>query len=238
MPKKDLSCFTTKEKRVVCKDASTKAGKEIASNKKDSKSKVKKDTEVKVSTKKKPKLKIVEVIKPKVSEKAKKIIAAGKTTNRLEDLPSELTSKIMEHKKEAEDADTDKLDQKARTLPLVKKRAQRLWDETIENEDYSEGVYGLEEDMRDDFRLVEHVGTTKNGDKTYKFTNFAHSEANGLLKLPKKRLEYHDLVDSLNDLVNKQTLFNFREILIKDINKKKKGEKLKTNKEILDKYWK
>jgi hypothetical protein len=42
---------------------------------------------------------------PKVSEKAKKIIAAGKTTNRLEALPPDLHERIMTLKKEAEDKD-------------------------------------------------------------------------------------------------------------------------------------
>ena len=49
----------------------------------------------------KPKLKVVEVVKPKVSEKAKAIIAAGKITNRLDDLPQELQDKIMKHRDEA-----------------------------------------------------------------------------------------------------------------------------------------
>ena len=56
----------------------------------------------KAKAKPKPKLKVVEVVKPKVSEKAKAIIAAGKITNRLDDLPQELQDKIMKHKDEAE----------------------------------------------------------------------------------------------------------------------------------------
>ena len=56
----------------------------------------------------KPKLKVVEVVKPKVSEKAKAIIAKGKTTNRLDDLPQELQDKIMKHKDEADKADEGK----------------------------------------------------------------------------------------------------------------------------------
>jgi hypothetical protein len=65
--------------------------------------------------KSKPKLKVVEAEKPKakrkpklkvieapVSEKAKKIIAAGKTTNRLDDLPDVLKDKIMQMKEEEE----------------------------------------------------------------------------------------------------------------------------------------
>ena len=47
----------------------------------------------------KPKLKVVE---PKVSEKAKAILAKGKITNRLDDLPEELKGKIMQMKEEEE----------------------------------------------------------------------------------------------------------------------------------------
>ena len=53
----------------------------------------------KAKAKPKPKLKVVEVVKPKVSEKAKAIIAAGKITNRLDDLPDDLINKINKNAK-------------------------------------------------------------------------------------------------------------------------------------------
>ena len=62
MAKKDLTCFTTKEKVVVCKAASSKEGKAIAANKKGAKMKV-----VAVEAPKKK----VEAPKKKVSKKSK-----------------------------------------------------------------------------------------------------------------------------------------------------------------------
>ena len=104
-PKKDGGKYT------ICYDEKSKA-KPLAKAKPKPKLKVVEDVKPKAKpvakAKPKPKLKVVEVVKPKVSEKAKAIIAAGKITNRLDDLPQELQDKIMKYKDEADKADEGK----------------------------------------------------------------------------------------------------------------------------------
>tara|TARA_R110000751_G_scaffold81938_2_gene165081 strand:+ start:1685 stop:2539 length:855 start_codon:yes stop_codon:yes gene_type:complete len=281
MAKKDLTCFTTKEKVVVCKDASSKEGKAIAAKKKGSKLKIIAVEPPKVKTPRaKPKLKIVEAPKvktprPKTSDKVKKFIEGGQQKgNRLDNLPDDLKYKIMGPKlsdkvkkfieggrqkgsrldnlpddlkdiimkkktklDDDEERDFPKIDQQARTLPLIKNRIDRLIDQTLDNPKWENGFHQAEEDVHDDHRMLQGGSkTNKRGEDMYKFSEWMHEEAEGIMRLPKKWLDTHEIMDKSSDYFVKRTRKRLKNLLIDDVNKAKSG-KLKTNKEILDYFW-
>jgi hypothetical protein len=247
MAKKDLTCFTTKEKVVVCKDAGSKEGKAIAAKKKGSKLKIIAVEPPKVKTPRaKPKLKIVEAPKvktprPKTSDKVKKFIEGGQQKgNRLDNLPDDLKNIIMKKKKKLDDdeeRDFPKIDQQARTLPLIKNRIDRLIQQTFDDPKWANALGEAEEDLRNDHRLTDYETKTNSaGEEMYKFSEYFHEEARGIMRLPKKYLETHELMDKTGDFFMKDIRKRLKNILIRDVNKAKDG-KLLTNKKILNEFW-
>lgn len=237
MAKKDLTCFTTKEKVVVCKASNSKEGKAIAANKKGAKMKVvaveapKKKVEAPKKKVETPRKK-VETPRPKLSDKVKKFMQGGQQKgNRLDNLPDDLKGKIMDIKKDKEN-DPAFIEQQARTMPLIKKRLETLFQASMEPP-YDEKLFAMEDEMRDDYRLFDDVG-----DGLYKISEYFHDEARGLMRLTRKKIDSSELMEVIEKFSSKQMKRDFHNILVKDVNKNrvKKG-KLKTNKQILDKYW-